>query len=380
MSPIVYCHGATPPTAARRRNDPPHDEVEMKLLEPVTTILRGWTDAVAAAVIAMFDRVSSPRVVRLIEQNDGSFAVEAAAGKSEQMPRHLAFADGSFAESNLAPMFRGSRVEIDLQPRRFLFRPLELPARAADFLEGIVRAQIDRLTPWNAGEAVFGCSPPVASGAESITTVIAATTRKAAMSYVEAVSAFHPAAVALCTEVAERNAGRVKVFEQKARGHLDAARLSRALLAALGVGAAGALLSLIASIYIAGYLGAQEDELARQISQRRAAIRAASDGGDRSPVAALERRKYETPSSVIVLEALSKVLPDHTYVTELHLGGNKLQIVGITRDAPSLIPLIEQSQHFTRATFYAPTTRAPSDPGERFHIEARIEPKNTVAP
>jgi general secretion pathway protein L len=369
-----------PPTAVPRRNEPVHDEVEMKLLQPVTSILRGWTETVAAAVIATFDRLSSPRLIRLVEQDDGGFAVEAAAGKSGQMPRHLAFADGNFAERNLAPMFKGSRVEIDLQPRRFLFRPLELPARAADFLEGIVRAQIDRLTPWNAGEAVFGCSPPVASGSESITTVIAATTRKAAMSYVDAVSAFHPAAVALCTDVSERNAGRVKVFEQKARGHLDAARLSRALLAALAVTAAAALLSLIASIYIADYLGAQEDQLARQISQRRAAIRSASEGGDRSPVAALERRKHETPSSVIVLEALSQVLPDHTYVTELHLAGNKLQIVGITRDAPSLIQLIEQSGHFTRATFYAPTTRAPSDPGERFHIEARVEPKNTVAP
>jgi general secretion pathway protein L len=365
--------------AAPRRNGHLHDEIEMKLLQPVTAILRGWTDTVASAVIAAFDRLSSPRLIRLIEQDDGGFAVE-TAGKPENLPRHLAFADGRFAGQNLAPMFRGSRVEIDLKPKRFLFRPLELPARAADFLDGIVRAQIDRLTPWNAAEAVFGCSPPVASGAESITTVIAATTRKAAMGYVDAVSAFHPAAVALCTDVAERNAGRVKVFEQKARGHLDAARLSRALLAVLGVGAAGALLALVASTWIAGYLGAQEDEVARQISQRRAAIRAASDGGDRSPVAALERRKHDTPSSVIVLEALSQLLPDHTFVTELHLAGNKLQIVGITRDAPSLIPLIEQSQHFTRATFYAPTTRAPSDPGERFHIEARIEPKNTVAP
>jgi general secretion pathway protein L len=351
----------------------------MKFLQPIGAFMRGWTDSVAAAVIAAFDRVSSPRLIRLVEQDSGDFAVE-SAGKSDNMPARIGFADGSLSAPNLAPMFKGSRVEIDLQPKRFLFRPLELPARAADFLDGIVRAQIDRLTPWSASEAVFGCSSPVESGPESITTVIAATTRKVAMAYVEAVARFHPAAVAVCTEIAERNAGRVKVFEQKARGHLDAARLSRALLMGLGATAACAVLAAIAAAYVGDRLGAQEDELARQISQRRAAIRASSDGGDHSPIATLERRKHETPASVIVLDALTQVLPDHTYVTELHLAGTKLQIVGITRDAPSLIPLIEQSQHFTRATFYAPTTRSSSDSGERFHIEARIEPKNTAAP
>jgi general secretion pathway protein L len=155
--------------------------------------------------------------------------------------------------------------------------------------------------------------------------------------------------------------------------------LSRALAIALGVAAVAALLSATAATYISNDLGAQESELALQISQRRAAIRAGNDG-DRSPIGALERRKYEMPASVLVLDALSQVLPDNTYVTELHLAGNKLQIAGITRDAPSLIPLIEQSQHFARATFYAPTTRSASDPGERFHIEAHIEPKNTANP
>jgi general secretion pathway protein L len=351
----------------------------MNLFQTIGAILRAWTGSVAAAIIAGLDRVVSPRVVRLVEGDDGGFSVE-ATGKAEAIPVRIAFNDGTLSAPNLAPLFRGSRVEIVLQPRRFLFRPLELPARAADFLEGIVRAQIDRLTPWSASEAVFGCSAPAASGTESITTMIAATTRKVAMTYVEAVSGFHPAAIAVCTDVRERDAGRVKVFEQKARGHLDAARLSRALLIGLGVVAAAALVAATVAAYVGDNLGAQEAELARQISARRAAIRAGTDGGDRSPVATLERRKYETPASVIVLEALSKLLPDHTYVTEMHLAGNKLQISGITSDAPSLIPLIEQSQHFTRATFYAPTTRSPSDPGERFHIEARVESKNTVAP
>jgi general secretion pathway protein L len=301
-------------------------------------------------------------------------------GRTENLPARIALVDGKLAAPSLAQIFKGSRVEIILQPHRFLFRPLELPARAADFLDGIVRAQIDRLTPWSASEAVFGCSAPVKSGTESITTMIAATTRKVAMTYVQAVSGFHPTAIAVCTDISERDAGRVKVFEQKARGHLDVVRLSRALLIVLCATAVAALISVTVAAYVADNLGTQEAELARQISTRRAAIRAGSDGGDRSPLAVLERRKHESPASVIVLEALSQLLPDHSYVTELHLAGNKLQISGITRDAPSLIPLIEQSQHFTRATFYAPTTRVPSDPGERFHIEMRVEPKNTVAP
>ena len=346
----------------------------MNPLQSIRAILDAWTGTVAATIVGGLERLVSPRLVRLVEDEKGDFALE-AAGKTEGTPVAVSFSDGQFAANNLAQLLRGGRIEIVLRPTRFLFRPLELPARAADFLDGIVRAQIDRLTPWSATEAVFGCGTPSPSGGEGITTTIAAAPRRLALGYVEALSSFHPSAIAILADAAGEG-GRIKVFEQRARGKVDPARLSRILQLVLGVAAASAIAASIFAGYLADSLGTQESELERQIAQRRAALRAGSDGGDRSPLASLERRKVETASSVIVIESLSRLLPDHTYVTELHVAGNKLQIAGITRDAPSLITLIEQSGHFTRATFYAPTTRSSSDPGERFHIEAQIEPRN----
>jgi len=353
----------------------------MTLLQSTRAIFDAWTGTVAATVVAGFDRMVSPRLVRLVENDQGAFALD-AAGRGENLPAEIAFRDGQFAAPHLAQLFRGSRVEIVLRPARFLFRPLELPARASDFLDGIVRAQIDRLTPWSASEAVFGCGAPSPSGNETITTLIAAAPRKLAMGYVEAVSGFHPSAVAICADASGQDQGqgpsqsRIKVFEQKSRGAIDRVRLSRMLQVLLGAAAVVAIVAAVLASYLADSLSARESEVERQINQRRAALRTGIDGGERSPLALLERRKYDNAASVIVLESLSRVLPDHTYVTELHLAGGKIQIAGITHDAPSLIPLIEQSQHFTRATFYAPTTRSSSDPGERFHIEAQVEPRN----
>ena len=121
---------------------------------------------------------------------------------------------------------------------------------------------------------------------------------------------------------------------------------------------------------IGAILSSQQDELARQISGIRSG---AGRGSIATAQRALELRKHEAPSSVLVLETLSKILPDQTYVTEFRLEGNKLRLTGITRDAPSLIGLIERSGRFTRASFFAPTTRSPSDTGERFHIEAIVK-------
>jgi general secretion pathway protein L len=195
----------------------------------------------------------------------------------------------------------------------------------------------------------------------------------------DTLSASGPASIAIFTAPADGAgaAGTIKVYDQSIRGTLDAMRLSRILLVMLLVAAGAASLAIAADATLGGSLEARQDELTRSINARRAALRGGQAGVASTASAMLDRRKQETAATVIVLEALSAILPDHTYVTELRVEGNRLQVIGVTQDAPGLIRLIEQSPHFTRATFFAPTTRSPTDPGERFHIEARIEPVNT---
>jgi general secretion pathway protein L len=340
-----------------------------------------WIDSVAGTLVAAAGSLTFPRAVEVVEDEGGAFVLR--VGKNalvDSSVERLQIANDGIVgpvSEKAAAMLRGSRAELILRPSRFLFRPLELPRRAAEFLDGVVRAQIDRLTPWSAGDAAFGCSQPAELAPDRIVVTVAATARTQVAPYVQALARLGAESISVST-VGEDSKGRsapIKVLEEKMRTPLDVARVRFILAAVLVLAVLAAAVSAGAAVIIGGDLGARQDDLARKIAQRRVAIRAGDGTGLAiSPLHKLELRKHETPSSVIALEVLSQILPDHTYVTELRIEGDKLRLTGVTRDAPSLIRLIEQSSHFTRATFFAPTTRQPSDPGERFHIEARIEP------
>jgi general secretion pathway protein L len=349
----------------------------MRLVGQMGDGLSRWIDCVAAAIVALRARFASTRVVRFVEGADGAFTVLPAEGDGSQAER-LRIVDGKLAAPPTAAAeskMRSSRIEIVLQSNRFVFRPLELPRRAGEFLDGIVRAQIDRLTPWPAEEAAFGYSAPSDIANDRIKLTVAATARALIAPFVQALGGLGADAIVVSTVAPDEGAGTaaIKVFEQSGRGGLEVQRLRRALIGILGAAGLLAATAIVADIVVGDGLQARQDDVVNKIAAHRATMRASLDTSD-SVVAGLERRKHETPSSVIVLEALSRIFPDHTYVTELRIVGDKVQVVGVTRDAPSLIRLIEQSAYFTRATFFAPTTRSPSQAGDNFHIEAQIQP------
>jgi general secretion pathway protein L len=352
----------------------------MTVLRQIADALGRWIDSVAATLVAWLGWFASSRTVKLVEVGNGEFEVRSGKNGSSLAAERVTIVEGRIAgarSASLAATLRGSRAELILQSERFLFRPLELPARAAEFLDGVVRAQIDRLTPWSAAEAVFGWNEPRKAGPDRIAVTVAATARARVAPYVQAIAALGPQSITVSTAMPPTgsDATAIKVLEEQARGVLDVAFVRRMLLLVLVVAGLAAGVAIGADVVIGNSFDAQQQELARRIAGARAAARLSGDAPldvATASLRAVERRKHEAPSSVMILETLSQILPDHTYVTELRVEGDKLRLIGLTRDAPSLIGLIEQSGRFTRATFFAPTTRAASDPGERFHIEAQI--------
>jgi general secretion pathway protein L len=353
----------------------------MKFLRPLADAFSRWIDCVAATIVALFDRFGSRRRVTFVEEKDDTFAVhvrgDGKGSKSADPPvDRIRIANDSLVEAlppAIAASVRGSHAELVLLPSRFLFRPLELPKRAAEYLDGIVRSQIDRLTPWTANEAVYSWTAPVDASNDRIELTIAATARAKIAPYLRAITDLGAASVAVAT--AAPNAATLRVFEQRARSAINVARIRSILSAVFLLSALAAAVSLGVDAVGSSSMDADQQELQRKIAAIRMAMRGGQDrAGGGTVLQRLAHRKQTKPSSVIVLEALSRALPDHTYVTEFRIDGDKVQVVGVTQDAPSLIELIEKSPNFAHATFFAPTTRTAGEPGERFHIEAHINP------
>jgi general secretion pathway protein L len=341
------------------------------MISELKALFSEWITAVAGVVNAMISRHVRQRLVLISEGSGNTFTASvASAQKGPALP------DVSFRLSSGRPTpslpadwetaLRGSRVEVVLTSGQVLFRSLD----------GMIRSQIDRLTPWTADDVVFGWSPPSTIANERVELTLAATSKQDIEPLIQLAGGLGAASIVAFAETPAAGGAltKIKVFDRSLRGTLgqsiDVPRLLRVVLLSAGLAAAA---SLVLAASIGSVLDSEQQELQQRISERRASLRINSKAGG-SAQSLLAKRKQTSPSSVMVLEALSKALPDSTYVTELRIEGDKVQVVGLTQDAPSLIRLMERSPQFARATFFAPTTRGQNDSGERFHIEAHITP------
>jgi general secretion pathway protein L len=84
-------------------------------------------------------------------------------------------------------------------------------------------------------------------------------------------------------------------------------------------------------------------------------------------------KKQTVPPLVILLDELSRLLPDDTWVQQFNLKGKELQIQGETGSSSKLIALIESTRILHDANFRSPLTKGNMPNSERYHLVAEIK-------
>ncbi len=86
----------------------------------------------------------------------------------------------------------------------------------------------------------------------------------------------------------------------------------------------------------------------------------------------LVEKKAVSPIIVSVLNELSILLPDSTWLNRLEINSGEVHIQGVSQAASSLIELLENSPRFENAHFSSPVTQDSSGNRERFQLSVSL--------
>ena len=86
----------------------------------------------------------------------------------------------------------------------------------------------------------------------------------------------------------------------------------------------------------------------------------------------LVEKKQAMPMTLEIINELTRILPDDTWINRLSIKGQEVQIQGQSAAASALIPLIESSDKLRNPRFRSPVTRMPRTNSERFHLSAEV--------
>jgi general secretion pathway protein L len=86
----------------------------------------------------------------------------------------------------------------------------------------------------------------------------------------------------------------------------------------------------------------------------------------------LVAKKASDVMIVELIDEVSRILPDHTWIARLDLSGDELQIQGQSSASSSLIRIIESSPWFENVRFASPVVQISGTDSDRVHIVATV--------
>jgi len=294
---------------------------------------------------------------------------------------------GSLATAVYGAINAAPRVLVSLSSRDVLRKSLVLPAIVEPNLRQTLAYDLDRHTPFKAEELYFDATVVGRNAEKKEIRVDLAACRKSVLDVaMRHAAAWGAAVIAAVPEPPVTAAqSRLNLLPHEARS-------SRAVWRRWQFWLPLAMVALVALAAIAIPLWQKRDyAIALNILAGEARTQAAVSEALRAELEtkvgdynfALEK-KYAYPSAFRVVNEVSRVLPDDTWLTQFEMKSiakgketqRELLVRGETANAGRLVQLVEESPLFAQTAPRSPTTKIQPGPGEIFDLGAQLKPQS----
>lgn len=267
---------------------------------------------------------------------------------------------------------KNTRVVIEPAPKLALSKVIEFPRIVAENLRQVLSFEMERQTPFRADEVYFNYRTlEEHSDAQHIKVGLDVVPQGVVDEALSLVDGWQIEQSVNDADSQAQEDGVALVFVPAGQRGRKATLLNSTLLVANAV--LFVAIILIPLIQQRAHL----DDLHKELEEAKAA--AATVANIQSRVERFDaesrfvvQRKRETPPIVALLNELTALLPDETWLYRFEVKGGKVHLQGISEAASSLIARIEESGLFRKARFSSPVTQDGSTGQERFNLTADI--------
>ncbi len=346
---------------------------------PIPRFLAWWGGELRACLPLRWRqrfRVSDQSI--LLHREDGALVVAAVREKDAIELGRLTLEPPEALPAALNELLdedsRESRRVLLVSPGVVLRRTLHLPVAALDNLSSVLGFELDRQTPFRADQ-VHHDSRVLAHPADArqVPVQLALVTRETMARELAAIDGL--ASTLGAVDVADAGGGRSGFNflppEQRARRNHTFALLMVAL---------ATLVLFFLWLGMTRMIDNRADALQRlqaEVEVRRGEARAVTRLRDELDAAAaganfLAVEKANQPSMLLMLDELTRLLPDDTFLERLSAARGELSLAGQSSQAPQLVKLLQDSVNFRGAALSGPIQPDARSGKDRFNVAARF--------
>ena len=271
---------------------------------------------------------------------------------------------------------RGRRtVVLALPAGRAVTQQVRLPLAAEETLREVIGFEMDRLTPFRREEVYYDQRVLGRDATQQQLEVELTLSPKATVeSFLEQAGrlGLTPERVDVATAEPGKTAGLDLLQREVRRGSGGFAKVITVLLllAATGLAAATVMIPMERKARLVEQLQAEVTAARRDAAAARQLEGELS--AQQAQVLYVHELKLATPTKSTILNDVTEVLPDDTWLYQLRVNENRLEISGYAPNSSSLIQIFEDAPGFAEPKFRAPVTQDPKLGVDRFSLELKI--------